>query len=37
MLTNTLGITERDNKEITNRGRFQGLQIAAREITNRDS
>ena len=32
-----LGITKRCNKEITNRGRFQGLQIGSRGITNRGS
>ena len=30
-------ITKRDNKRITNRGRFQGLQIGERGITNRGS
>ena len=37
MLTYILGITKRGNKEITNRGRFQGLQIGARGITNKGS
>ena len=35
MLAHTLGITKRDNKGITNRGRFWGLQIGAKWITNR--
>ena len=37
MLAYILGITKPGNKEITNRGRFQGLQIRARGITNRGS
>ena len=37
MLAYLLGITKRGNKGITNRGRFQGLQIRARKITNRGS
>ena len=37
MLAYILGITKRGNKGITNRGRFQGLQIGARGITNRGS
>ena len=37
MLAYILGITKRGNKGITNRGRFLGLQIGAREITNRGS
>ena len=35
MLAYTLGITKRDNKGITNRGRFWGLEIRAKLITNR--
>ena len=35
MLAYILGIKKRGNKGITNRGRFQGLQIGARGITNR--
>ena len=31
-----LEITKRENKGITNQGRFEGLQIGEREITNRD-
>ena len=37
MLAYILGITKRGNKSITNRDRFQGLQIEARGITNRGS
>ena len=37
MLAYILGITKRDNKRITNRRRFYGLQIGARAITNRGS
>ena len=37
MLAYILGITKRGNKGITNRGRFQGLQIGASGITNRGS
>ena len=37
MLAYMLRITKRDNKGIGNRGRFQGLQIRARRIVNRDS
>ena len=37
MLAYILGITNRGNKEITNLGRFYGLQIKARGITNRGS
>ena len=37
MLAYLLGITKRGNKGITNRGKFQGLQIRARKITNRGS
>ena len=37
MLVYTLRITNRGNKRITNRGRFQGLQIESRGITNRSS
>ena len=35
MLAYILGITKRGNKGITNQGRFYGLQIGARGITNR--
>ena len=35
MLAYILGIAKRDNKEIKNQGRFQGLQNGARGITNR--
>ena len=35
MLAYLFGITKRGNKGITNRGRFQGLQIRARKITSR--
>ena len=37
MLAYILEITRRGNKRITNRGSFEGLQIGARAITNRDS
>ena len=37
MLAYVLGITKRANKGITNRGRFYGLQIGVRGITNRGS
>ena len=37
MLAYILGITKRGNKEITNRGKVQGLQIGERVITNRGS
>ena len=37
MLAYILGITKRCSKGIRNRGRFQGLQIGARETTNRGS
>ena len=37
MLAYILGITKWDNKGITNRGRFQGLQFVAKEIKNRGS
>ena len=37
MLVYTLRITKRGNKRITNRGRFQGLQMEPRGITNRGS
>ena len=37
MLAYVLGITKRGNKGIANRGKFKGLQIRARGITNRDS
>ena len=37
MLTYILGITKRGIKGITNRDRFQGLQIGARTIANRGS
>ena len=37
MLVYILGITKRGNKEITNRGKVQGLQIGERVITNRGS
>ena len=37
MLAYILGITKRDNKGITNQGKFQGLQIRARGIIDRGS
>ena len=37
MVAYILGIAKRSNKGITSRGRFQGLQIGARGITNRGS
>ena len=37
MLAYTLEITKQGNKGIANWGRFQGLQIGAREITNEGS
>ena len=37
MLAYIVGITKRGNKEITNWGRFYGLQIGAREAANRGS
>ena len=37
MLAYILGIAKRDNKEIKNQGRFQGLQNGAQGITNRGS
>ena len=37
MLAYILGITKRGNKGITNLGRSYGLQIRAREITNKGS
>ena len=37
MLVYIVRITKRNNTENTNRGRIQGLQIGAREITNRCS
>ena len=35
MLAYIVGITKRGNKEITNWGRFYGLQIGARKAANR--
>ena len=37
MLVDILGTSKRGKKGVTNRGRFQGLQIGARSITNRGS